>query len=242
MLLWLSNGLRHSASRIDVWRDKYANRTTRTETPSGLDWPSGNGREDSDGRTAGQHEIGPGAIGQGWREGAGGNVDAGTPVGDRETGSGREVGVMTVSANVAAQYICEKSGWSITQLALQKILYLANMVHLGRGYGPLLDGHFEAWDYGPVHPIVYQKVKAFGSKPIPNVFWLRDPVDGTIKDVLDEACVRLLNKTPGELVQNTHWSKGAWARHYLPDVKNIAIPEASILDDYRARMERPKAA
>jgi hypothetical protein len=94
MLLWLSNGLRATASRVDVWRNKYANRTTRTETPSECDWPSRNGSAIGDGRASGQQEIRPGAIWQGGREGAGGNVDAGTPVGDCETGGGSTVGVM----------------------------------------------------------------------------------------------------------------------------------------------------
>jgi IrrE N-terminal-like domain len=97
MLLWLSNGLRATASRVDVWRNKYANRTTRTETPRKRHWFSRNGSQDSDGRVTGQHEIGPGAVWQGGREGAGGDVDAGTPVGDCEGGGGSTVGVMARS-------------------------------------------------------------------------------------------------------------------------------------------------
>jgi uncharacterized phage-associated protein len=142
---------------------------------------------------------------------------------------------MTASLNSAAQYICEKSGWTVTQLSLQKILYLAHMVHLGRGYGPLVPGYFEAWDYGPVHPSLYQKVKAFGAKPIPNVFWTDDP-KGAAKEVLDEACDNLLTKSPGQLVQNTHWPRGAWAKHYSPTGRSILIPEADIVAEYKARV------
>lgn len=142
---------------------------------------------------------------------------------------------MGTSLFSAAQYVCEKSGWTVTQLSLQKILYLAHMVHLGRGHGPLVPGHFEAWDYGPVHPALYQKVKAFGAKPIPNVFW-SDPPVGSSREVLDEACEHLLNKSPGELVQNTHWPFGAWARHYSPAGRSIVIPEADIVAEYKARV------
>lgn len=145
---------------------------------------------------------------------------------------------MTISVNAAAQYICEKSDWSVTQLSLQKILYLAQMVHLGRYEKPIVAGNFEAWDYGPVHPSLYQKVKAFGSKPIPQVFWSKEAVDGTYKEVLDDACDNLLHLTPGQLVQNTHWQKGAWATHYVPSARNIIIQESSIIDEYKARMER----
>lgn len=145
---------------------------------------------------------------------------------------------MVVSVNAAAEYICKKSDWNITQLALQKILYLAHMVHLGRYKQPLVSGKFEAWDYGPVHPSLYQKVKAFGSKPIPQVFWSKEPVEGTFKEVLDDACDNLLHLTPGQLVQNTHWQKGAWATHYVPSARNVVIQESSIIDEYKARMER----
>jgi len=145
---------------------------------------------------------------------------------------------MAVSVNVAGEYICEKSGWSATQLSLQKVLYLAHMVHLGRYEKPIVNGNFEAWDYGPIHPSLYQKVKAFGSKPIPQVFWSKEPVDGTFKEVLDDACDNLLHLTPGQLVQNTHWEQGAWAAHDVPSARNIIIQESSIIDEYKARMER----
>ncbi len=149
---------------------------------------------------------------------------------------------MTTSILSAAQFICEKSGWSVTQLSLQKILYLAHMVHLGRGLGPLLPGQFEAWDYGPVHPKLYQKIKAFGAKPIPNVFWAKDEIPATTRQVLEEACENLLTKSPAELVRNTHWDKGAWAAVYVPNVRNIVIPQQEIINEYHQRMGCSQAA
>jgi len=158
------------------------------------------------------------------------------PQGQKRPADVSEVGIMPVSVNAAAKYICERSGWTVTQLSLQKILYLAHMVHLGRHDSPLVPGHFEAWDYGPVHPSLHQKVKAYGAKPIPKVFWPSDEVEGTAKKVLDDACDNLLRMSPGQLVRNTHWPKGAWAAHYVPSARNIVIPEDSIIDEYRARM------
>lgn len=150
--------------------------------------------------------------------------------------------MMTISPNSAAQFICERSGWSVTQLALQKILYLAHMVHLGRGHGPLVHGSFEAWDYGPVHPALYHKVKSFGSKPIPNVFWSQEAIGGTARDTLQEACDNLLHLSPGALVQNTHWKDGAWALNYSPSAKNILIPERDIIAEYQKRVGGKQAA
>lgn len=116
------------------------------------------------------------------------------------------------------------------------------MVHLGRGNGPLVPGHFEAWDYGPVHPALYQKVKAFGSKPIPNVFWSRSKPEGTAHEVLSDACDNLIGRSPGELVRNTHWMNGAWAKRYSTSAKNVVIPEADIIAEYKARVGNTAAA
>lgn len=149
---------------------------------------------------------------------------------------------MTVSTNAAAEFICERSGWAITQLSLQKILYIAHMVHMGRGHGPLVPGHFEAWDYGPVHPVLYQKVKGFGAKPIPNVFWTKTAPDGVDLATLTEACEQLLPLSPGALVQNTHWRLGAWAKHYNASGRGIVIPEADIIAEYQARVGHSAAA
>lgn len=149
---------------------------------------------------------------------------------------------MAISPLSAAQYVCAKSGWTVTQLSLQKILYLAHMVHLGRGCGELVSGHFEAWDYGPVHPALYHKVKGFGAKPIRNVFWSTENIPQETRAVLDEACEKLLNKSPSDLVENTHWSGGAWAEHYVDGARSVRIPSESILNEYRQRMGRSEAA
>jgi len=46
-------------------------------------------------------------------------------------------------------------GQSLTNLALQKLLYFAHAMFLIEQGRPLLSGYFEAWEYGPVHPAAY---------------------------------------------------------------------------------------
>ena len=38
---------------------------------------------------------------------------------------------MTISAFAAAREVCQATGWATSNLALQKILYIAQMMHLG---------------------------------------------------------------------------------------------------------------
>jgi hypothetical protein len=67
---------------------------------------------------------------------------------------------MSESSSTAARYACRMSGWSLTNLKLQKILYIARMVFVGRTKDQLLiDEAFKAWDFGPVLPSLYHRVR-----------------------------------------------------------------------------------
>lgn len=144
---------------------------------------------------------------------------------------------MSVSPMAAAKHMCARSGWELSNLSLQKMLYLAQMIYMGEHQGEkLLGGTFEAWAYGPVLPSVYGQVKAFGKGPIKNVFHGVAPVtDAERVKTLNEAYDQLSSMTPGQLVSITHWREGAWARNYIPGAYGVPIPDADILDEYRKR-------
>ncbi|MCF6322976.1 MAG: DUF4065 domain-containing protein [Gammaproteobacteria bacterium] len=142
---------------------------------------------------------------------------------------------MTISSLSAAKALCELSEWKFSNLVVQKILYIAHMVHLGKYDGsPLVDESFEAWDYGPVLPTVYRRAKPFGANPVKNVFrGISNTTDGTELAILTEAVNKLSNSRPGDLVAMTHRDGGAWARFYNPQVKGIIIPNSAIIDEYK---------
>lgn len=50
---------------------------------------------------------------------------------------------------------------TITNLRVNKLLYYAQAWSLVQNKEPLFDDDFEAWDYGPVVPSVYQKYRCF---------------------------------------------------------------------------------
>jgi uncharacterized phage-associated protein len=143
----------------------------------------------------------------------------------------------------AARNICEHSSWKMTNLGLQKILYLAQMIFMGENHGArLVDADFEAWDYGPVIPEVYRRVRMFGADPInQDVFFSVPRVanDGLREMSLHNTATFLSNKRPGELVSITHWQNGAWAKNYVPGAHGVIIPDRDILDEYRRRVEPP---
>ncbi|VFU10211.1 Panacea domain-containing protein [Methylocella tundrae] len=148
---------------------------------------------------------------------------------------------MTARIDSVCRLICELGSWKVTNLQLQKILYMSQMYYMGKSGGtPLVDARFEAWDYGPVEPSVYRKVNMFGANPIRDVFIDSRPFkdDDPRRFAIGEVCSALLPLRPGALVDITHDSKGAWAKHYVPGVRGIPIPDADILAEYYSRDAR----
>jgi uncharacterized phage-associated protein len=144
---------------------------------------------------------------------------------------------MTARLDSVAKFICEESGWRVSNLALQKLAYLAQVDHFARFGLPLVDTTFEAWDLGPVSPDLYHKVKIFGSRPVRDVFYnarnFRE--DDERRRTLKRICKKYLGKRPGELVEISHWDFGAWAKKYEPNFRGIAITDDDIKYEIRNR-------
>ncbi len=69
------------------------------------------------------------------------------------------------AANTVLQE-AEKRGIALTHMKLQKLLYLAYGYYAGLTGEPLADEDFEAWQFGPVSPTVYQNFKDCGGRTI----------------------------------------------------------------------------
>lgn len=148
---------------------------------------------------------------------------------------------MSISVLAAAKHIGGLSDWSKTNLELQKIIYLAHMIYLGENdlKSPLVQGNFQAWNLGPVHPILYHKAKIFGDNPVQNIF--RSVVDlqsdQPEAQTLELTFSALSNFSSSDLVAITHWEKGAWAKNYEPEVRGITIPNSDIIAEYEKRRQ-----
>lgn len=144
---------------------------------------------------------------------------------------------MAVSVLSVARTLGRMSGWSLSNLELQKICYMAEMIHLGRTDGsPLIREEFEAWANGPVVPLLYQTAKSFGAGSVRDVFH-HAMIDAGEPDYLPiaDAYNLMRDKNPGQMVAMTHWRGGAWAKRYRPGARGVVIPKALILEEYQAR-------
>lgn len=145
---------------------------------------------------------------------------------------------MAVSALSAAKELARLSNWSLTNLQLQKILYLAHMVYMYQNEGaPLIVEGFQAWDYGPVQPSVYHRAKIYGAAPVGSIFLDVSNIDGDSKEaaILKQAYSELSGLTGGQLVHATHKKGGAWDKNYEPGRRNHPIPNDQILEEYKSK-------
>jgi len=72
-------------------------------------------------------------------------------------------------------------GIPVSPMKLQKLLFFTHSDFLTRTGMPLIKQEFEAWDYGPVIPSLYQEFKRFKDRPITSKATSFDPVTTTTR-------------------------------------------------------------
>ena len=116
---------------------------------------------------------------------------------------------------------CEDRGRTVTNLALQKIVYFCHVwsiIFLSR---PLVRHKFEAWEFGPVLPYLYREFRELDRAAIKRRATQLDPMDGRKKIVeysFDRDVQHLLHEivdfysrlSAGDLVKLSHAKGGPW--------------------------------
>ncbi len=146
---------------------------------------------------------------------------------------------MAIDVLQAAKHLCDRVDWKYSNIELQKLIYVSHMFYLGRTKNSLVKGTFQAWDYGPVHPKLYNHIKKnlCGSSPIPEF------VFSTIKDldreqygeqvsILDEQSDLYPPGSARRLVSKTHEEGRAWEKNYIYEERGIVIRNEDILKEY----------
>nr|WP_245471528.1 Panacea domain-containing protein [Bradyrhizobium genosp. SA-3] len=120
----------------------------------------------------------------------------------------------------------QRHGRAVTNLALQKLLYFAHALFLIERKRPLVSGYFEAWEFGPVHPAVYQSFK--GARDTVITFRaqhrnlvtgvlaeIATPEDPLVKQHISRIMAQYGGLTPGQLVGISHAKGAPW--HFVVD-------------------------
>ena len=143
---------------------------------------------------------------------------------------------MAISSFQGAKTLLSVTDARLTNLHIQKILYICHVFHLGRHNGkPLFDEIFEAWIYGPVLPDLYEEIRCFGAEPVDDMWWgLALPqLETSEYKIIKDIGTLLAKKSGGQLVAITHHPQGAWAKNYNPRFKHIRIPLKDMEEEYQ---------
>lgn len=141
----------------------------------------------------------------------------------------------------------------ISNLKLQKLLYLMQVACIREFKTSLFDNRIEAWKYGPVVPEVYREFSKFGGgvidQKISREEYYKDHGDIKMKKrmidnisdfISDDEVIDLINhelsenigSNPWDLVLQTHRQGGAWEVRYsqganteitTDDIRNIEL-------------------
>lgn len=141
--------------------------------------------------------------------------------------------------------LADEQGKSLSNLQLQKLLYIAHGYLLAWKNKPLFMDEVSAWKYGPVIHSVYNQFKEYGAAKIPV-----GPVESGVEndDVIQtlEGTLKLYGDWEAmDLVSITHQPKTPWHEVWEIGGGNqqlfSEIPENLIKDHYRRVISDPKA-
>lgn len=98
---------------------------------------------------------------------------------------------------------------NISNLKLNKLLYLTYAIELRKNNKLFPKSPFEAWEYGPVAPAVYAEYKRYGKESIHTPHYSYGPEE---IQICRNAWERFGNLTAFDLAEMTHRDDGAWRR------------------------------
>jgi len=141
-----------------------------------------------------------------------------------------------VAALDAAKTVGHHLNWEISNIRMNKILYMAHMLYMGKYEIRLIDADFEAWKYGPVIPEVYRRLKRFGKENIaPGALSDRNFVEnGAQAEYLKDSAEMFATIPWRDLVEMTHLKRSAWAKVYVANgEKRPVLRDEDIVTEYK---------
>ena len=130
---------------------------------------------------------------------------------------------------------------SITNMKLQKLVYISHGFHLAFFDEPLVVEKVQAWDYGPVIPEIYHGFKEYGSGPIEGYCsqWFRPDIvdDNSISQFLNAIWASYGSLGAVDLSALTHQEDSPWSQVYQPGVKGSVISNDIIKKHYALKVK-----
>jgi uncharacterized phage-associated protein len=146
-----------------------------------------------------------------------------------------------------------ENGQQLTQMQLQKLTYIAHGWNLAINKQALVKDALQAWDYGPVFPMLYDHAKYFGSSPVNRLLTEQDDnkfafflnaqnkqrgkpyeatLDPTERDIIERVWHRYGAYSAIKLSDMTHKPGTPWYLAYFGQGKNAPIRNEAIEQHY----------
>ena len=148
-----------------------------------------------------------------------------------------------------ANYILKKGaelGKQFTPMQIIKLVYIAHGWFMAfynddaKKIVPLINGHVEAWKYGPVIPRLYRAVKQFKASPIespiPGGSAGENDLSETEKEVIDIIVNDYSDMDGSQLSNLTHKAGTPWA-NVKEEIPYEIIPNRDIFDHYKKKLD-----
>ncbi|WP_281300583.1 MULTISPECIES: type II toxin-antitoxin system antitoxin SocA domain-containing protein [unclassified Iodidimonas] len=130
--------------------------------------------------------------------------------------------------------LADEADATLTPMQVLKLVYIAHGWNLGLYGNPLINEEIQAWQYGPVIPELYAKIKKYRSNPVKKR--LPDEVDGSLGDReknLIEQVFKIYGKKSGPALSRlTHQPGSPWALTYREGEFGKVISNDIIQDHY----------
>ena len=131
-------------------------------------------------------------------------------------------------------------GFSTSNLELQKLAYFAYGKYLVTYQEKLCEGFFEAWEHGPVHPLIYREFREFGAGPITKRAESVDLISGETRPIsppadsrrrthIAETVLQLRGLTATQLRRKSHAEGGPW--HLVWESAKVNLASQVIIPD-----------
>lgn len=152
---------------------------------------------------------------------------------------------MRDSRTVANRFIALANSKSdaLTPMQVLKLTYMAHGWMLGLVGRPLIKDEIEAWQYGPVIPVLYNAVRRYKSQPV------NEPISGVDSNldadelhIIDQVYQIYGQRTGPALSRLTHQPGSPWAKVYRPGSFGMEIPNDLIEDHYSSLAKRAREA
>lgn len=150
---------------------------------------------------------------------------------------------------IANEFLRRRGRVGVTQMWLQKMVYISQGWNLAVNGQPLVAEDVEAWDGGPVFRSIWNHIRDNGFDPSTRMLIgpfggppITEELSRSENDVIDHVWRKYNQFTGRELSVMTHRPGTPWTEAYMTSGQNATIPKARIRQHYLELAKAGRAA